>query len=145
MKRQRGVALFFSLIVLIIMTVIGVALAVNSGQSLRMSGAGSERIEAQTLASGALDEVVAVNKGAVLASMTEAQTVTNSSLGGSQKLVPMPKDGTVQNVTCQRSSNASGAGLIACRRLEVSSTVSFGRDNLGRLTVVAGIEQEVLI
>jgi type IV pilus assembly protein PilX len=144
MNRQKGVALFFALIVLIIMTVIGIALAVNSGQSLRMSGAGSERIEAQILANGALDEVVAINKGAVLANMTEAQTTTSGSLGGSQLIVPMPKDGTIQDVGCQRSSNASGAGLISCRRLEVSSTVSFGRDNLGQLTVVAGIEQEVL-
>lgn len=34
------------------MTVIGVALAVNSTQSLRMSGAGSERIEAKAIADG---------------------------------------------------------------------------------------------
>ena len=45
-KRQQGIVLFFSLIVLVLMTLIGVALAVNSTQSLRMSGAGSERIEA---------------------------------------------------------------------------------------------------
>lgn len=52
MKRQKGVVLFFALIILIIMTVIGVALAVNSTQSLRMSGAGSERIEAKAIADG---------------------------------------------------------------------------------------------
>lgn len=58
MKRQKGVVLFFALIVLIIMTVIGVALAVNSTQSLRMSGAGSERLEAKALADGGCSIVI---------------------------------------------------------------------------------------
>ncbi|MGZ0787976.1 PilX N-terminal domain-containing pilus assembly protein, partial [Pseudomonas saponiphila] len=43
MKKQKGIVLFFALIILLLMTIIGVALAVNSTQSMRMSGAGSER------------------------------------------------------------------------------------------------------
>ena len=55
MKKQEGMVLFFSLIILIIMTVIGVALAVNSSQSMKMAGAGSERVEAMSAAQGAQD------------------------------------------------------------------------------------------
>ena len=62
MKNQRGVVLFFALIVLIIMRLIGVALAVNSTQSLRMAGAGAERIEAIAIANGALDSVISKYK-----------------------------------------------------------------------------------
>lgn len=142
MKRQKGVVLFFALIVLIIMTVIGVALAVNSTQSLRMAGAGAERVEASAIANGALDMVIEKYKGAEFANMSTPKA--DGLLGGNQSLIPMPKDGTIQDVSCQRSSKASGANLIKCRRLEVNSTVSFGRENLGQLTVVTGIEQEVL-
>jgi type IV pilus assembly protein PilX len=142
MNRQKGVALFFALIVLIIMTVIGIALAVNSGQSLRMSGAGSERIEANAIANGALDLVIANHKGSSFANMTE--NTPSGVLGGEQLLIPMPRNGLIQDVACQRSSKASGANLIKCRRLEITSKVNFGREDLGQLTVVTGIEQEVL-
>ncbi len=142
LTRQKGVVLFFSLIILIMMTVIGVALAVNSTQSLRMAGAGAERVEAKAIANGALDLVINTFKGAGLANMAVPTPAT--LLGQNQTLIPMPKDGTVQDVSCQRSSKASGANLISCRRLEVQSNVTFGRDDLGQLRVVAGIEQEVL-
>ncbi|MCS6098027.1 pilus assembly protein PilX [Shewanella baltica] len=143
MRKQKGIVLFFTLIILLIMTVIGVALAVNSTQSLRMAGAGAERIEAQAIAGGGLNETIASNKGAALANMVAVITVT-STLGSQQILTPMPKDGTIQDVSCQRSTKASAANLISCRRIEISSNASFGREDLGQLSVVAGIEQEVL-
>ncbi|MFV7769301.1 pilus assembly PilX family protein [Shewanella marisflavi] len=142
LTRQKGVVLFFALIILIMMTVIGVALAVNSTQSLRMAGAGAERVEAKAIANGALDAVINKHKGAGLANMSVV--TSGDELGQIQTLIPMPKDGTIQDVSCQRSSKASGANLISCRRLEVQSNVTFGRDDLGQLRVVAGIEQEVL-
>lgn len=151
MQKQKGVVLFFSLIVLIIMTVIGVALAVNSTQSLRMAGAGTERIEAKALADGGIAAVLLDKTPAFLATMSNVDNANNYS-GGTQVLTPLPlvDDGAgglkvePKNVSCQRSADASGTDLFKCRRVEVSSTVSFGRDNLGQLTVITGIEQEVL-
>uniref|UniRef100_Q0HS88 Type IV pilus assembly protein PilX n=1 Tax=Shewanella sp. (strain MR-7) TaxID=60481 RepID=Q0HS88_SHESR len=151
MKKQKGVVLFFALIVLIIMTVIGVALAVNSTQSLRMAGAGSERVEAKALADGGVDAVLNAKTKAFLATMTAIDSNNNYS-GGRQTLTPLPlvDDGTgtlvvqPKNVSCQRSLNASGTDLFKCRRVEISSAVAFGRDNVGQLTVITGIQQEVL-
>lgn len=143
MRKQKGIVLFFALIVLLLMTIIGVALAVNSTQSMRMSGAGSERIEAKLIADGGLDEAMDNANGSTLANMVVETTVT-STLGSKQLLTPMLTNGAVQDVSCQRSTKASGANLVSCRRIEISSSASFGRDNLGQLTVVAGIEQEVL-
>lgn len=142
MKKQQGMVLFFSLIVLIIMTVIGVALASNSNMSMKMAGAGSERIEARIIANGALDKVIDDNKGTNFANMT-AETAS-SVMGETQSMLPLPDNGTVQDVSCQRSSNASSADLISCRRIEISSSASFGKSDIGNLTVVAGVEQEVL-
>jgi type IV pilus assembly protein PilX len=151
MQKQKGVVLFFSLIVLIIMTVIGVALAVNSTQSLRMAGAGAERIEAKALADGGVAAVLLNKTPAFLATMSNVDSANNYS-GGTQVLTPLPlvDDGAgglkvePKNVSCQRSADASGTDLFKCRRVEISSQVSFGRDGLGQLTVVTGIEQEVL-
>lgn len=123
------------------MTVIGVALAVNSTQSLRMSGAGSERIEAKALADGGLQQVITNYQGALFANLG---LVTSETLfNGTQQLTPLPLTG-VRDVSCQRTDRATGANLVSCRRVEISSTTTFGRDNLGQITVVAGIEQQVL-
>ena len=107
-KRQQGIVLFFSLIVLVLMTLIGVALAVNSGSTM--------------------------------ATMTVASTTIDAALGVSNTLTPM----TVGDVGCQRSTKASSGNLISCRRIEISSAATFGRSDMGLVTVVAGIEQEVL-
>ena len=150
-RKQKGLVLFFSLIVLIIMTVIGVALAVNSTQSLRMAGAGAERLEAKALADGGIAALL-INKTPVFFATLPSIDTSNSYSGGKQVLTPLPlvDDGAgglkvePKNVSCQRSAVASGTDLFKCRRIEISSQVSFGRDNLGQLTVVTGIEQEVL-
>lgn len=141
MKKQRGIVLFLSLIVLVIMTVIGIALAVNSTQSLRMSGAGSERIEAMSTANGGLEQVIATNSGASFANLLAVKT--ENLFNSTQVITPLPETG-VRDVGCQRTSNAMGVNLVSCRRSQITSTVQFGRDNLGSLTVAAGVEQQVL-
>lgn len=123
------------------MTVIGVALAVNSTQSLRMAGAGSERVEAKAIANGGLEQVISNNSGASLANMTAV--VNANEFNSAQVITPLPEAG-VRDVACQRTSNAMGANLVSCRRAEVTSTARFGRNNLGSLTVSAGVEQQVL-
>ncbi len=141
LNRQKGVVLFFSLIILVMMTVIGVALAVNSTQSLRMAGAGAERIDAKAIADGGLAQVIANNAGASFANISS--TTTRSEFGSEQVITPLPATG-VRDVGCQRISNATGANLVNCRRVEITSSVTFGRENLGALTVAAGVEQQVL-
>jgi type IV pilus assembly protein PilX len=141
MKKQKGIVLFFSLIILIVMTVIGVALAVNSTQSLRMSSAGSERIEAMSIANGGLEQVIANNAGAPFANLLAEQTA--AVFNGSQVITPLPEIGGV-DVGCQRTSKAAGANLIKCKRAQIINTVTFGRNGLGTLKVAAGIEQQVL-
>ncbi|QSX41648.1 pilus assembly PilX family protein [Shewanella cyperi] len=153
MKRERGMVLFFALVVLVIMTVIGVALAMNSSQSLRMAGAGAERIEAFIFAQGFQDKVINDNRGANLANLSAdgLKATVNDSEGDDLRstavITPLPTPavgGIVKDVSCQRSSRASGANLISCKRAEINTTTTFGRKGLGQLTVVSGIEQQVL-
>jgi len=79
-QKQQGIVLFFSLIILVLMTIIGVALAVNSTQSLRMAGAGAERIDAMASAQGAQDKAILANSG-VMATMTAVLTTVDNDLG----------------------------------------------------------------
>ncbi len=123
------------------MTVIGVALAVNSTQSLRMAGAGSERVEAKAIANGGLEQVISNHSGASLANMAAA--VNANEFNSVQVITPLPETG-VRDVGCQRTSNATGTNLVACRRAQVTSVAQFGRQNLGSITVAAGVEQQVL-
>ena len=139
-QKQQGIVLFFSLIILVIMTVIGVALAVNATQSLRMAGAGSERVEAMMSAQGAQDKVIVANQGTTMANMAAVTVANDAALGVTNTLTPM----TNGDVSSQRSTKANSANLISCRRVEISSAAAFGRSQLGRVTVVSGIEQEVL-
>ncbi|GHB11421.1 pilus assembly protein PilX [Shewanella indica] len=140
-RQQRGVVLFFALILLIILTLIGVALAVNSSQSLRMAGAGAERVEAKALADGGLHAVITEYAGAPFANVKDE--VGLDRFYGKQVISPLPETG-VKDVSCQRTSNATGANLVSCRRFQITSTVSYGRDSLGSLTVASGVEQQIL-
>ncbi|MCL1051238.1 pilus assembly PilX N-terminal domain-containing protein [Shewanella abyssi] len=137
MRKQRGVVLFFSIIILLIMTVIGVALAVNSTQSIRMAGAGSERIEAMSHAHGAQDRLISSTNFTNLP--VTPSTVRDSEFSVISTLTPL-SDG---EVGCVRSSQPDQVGMIYCIPIEVSSRVTFGRNGMGQLTVVSGIEQEL--
>ncbi|GIU45843.1 pilus assembly protein PilX [Shewanella sairae] len=134
MGKQKGMVLFFSLIVLIIMTVIGVALAVNSNQSIKMAGAGSERIEAMTAAQGAQDRVIDINEGTTLINLSSQMVTNDVALGVTNTLEPVGS-------ACQRIVKAHGM-KIGCNKIDISSTAVFGRNDLGELTVVTGIEQQ---
>ncbi|WP_351075899.1 pilus assembly PilX N-terminal domain-containing protein [Shewanella sp. CAL98-MNA-CIBAN-0140] len=138
-NKQRGIVLFFSLIILVLMTLIGVALAVNSTQSLRMSGAGAERIEAMASAHGAQDKTLSANSGPTLSMMTTTSTTVDDDLGVTNTITPM----NVVDVGCQRNPKGSSGKSIQCLRFEVSSVATFGRSDMGRVTVVVGIEQQV--
>ncbi len=141
-KKQQGMVLFFSLVVLIVMTIIGVALAVNSSQSLRMAGAGGDRLAALSKAQGGLNLVV--NDSVTHSFSTRTADGVAAEMDGTQNIKLMPADNPGIDVNCQRTEKASAANLISCRRLEVSSSATFGRSGVGQLTVTTGIEQEVL-
>ncbi|MCL1067549.1 pilus assembly PilX N-terminal domain-containing protein [Shewanella olleyana] len=138
-KKQQGIVLFFSLIVLVVMTIIGVGLAVNSSQSLRMAGAGSDSVAARLAAIGAQSLALENNKGVVMANIAEPLNIAHVNFNVNSVISPL----TIQDVNCQRTSKAYAADTVSCRRSEISSTATFGRGNLGSLTVVTGVEQEV--
>ncbi|WP_298768550.1 pilus assembly protein PilX [uncultured Shewanella sp.] len=138
MKNQQGMVLFFSLIVLLIMTVIGVAIAMNATQSLRMSQAGSERVQANIALQGAMNTVVINNEGSTLANLDDPLILTDLTYNVTSTLTPLYEG----DVVCARSARPTAG--IECRKVELSSEIQFGRKDLAQLTRVSGLEQEVL-
>lgn len=138
MKNQQGMVLFFSLIVLLIMTVIGVAIAMNATQSLRMSQAGSQRVQANIAVQGAINTVVMNNEGSVLANLDAPLVLTDPTYNVTSTLTPLYEG----DVVCARSTRPTAG--VECRKIELSSEIHFGRGNLAQLTRVSGLEQEVL-
>lgn len=136
LKRQQGVVLFFSMIVLLIMTIIGVALAVNATQSLRMAGAGSERMQAMISAKGAQDRTIAT-QSALMVNLVSATQTVDADLGVVNTIIPM----IAVDTDCKPSETPTDG--LKCVRIEISSTSRFGRSDLGQLTIVAGVEQEI--
>lgn len=142
MKGQQGAVLFFALVTLVLMTLIGVTLAGNASLSMRMSGTGAERISALAASQGVLAKEVKAREGASLANIVSPEHIPGDfqGFGVSTTIAPL----TDGDVGCQRSEQASSVNLISCRRIEVSSSTKFGRNDLGEVTVVTGIEQQVL-
>ncbi|MGB0892778.1 MAG: pilus assembly PilX family protein [Parashewanella sp.] len=141
MKKQRGVVLFFALVVLILMTIIGVSLATNSIQSIKMAGAGAERLEAIAHAQGSQASFVEKYQGKpMLTDLTAKRIETDAALKVTHTITTLAAGDT----NCGRSSYANSAKNISCRKIQVSSAASYGRGDLGRLIIVAGIEQQVL-
>lgn len=136
---QQGLTLFFSLIILFMMTAIGTALAINSTASLRMAGSGAEKVQAVAAAHGALEKILNSERGSGFANLGAPVTNNDKQFNVNNTITPMGGD-----VSCQRSMLASATNLIQCRRFEIESEAEYGRDNMGRLVIVTGVEQMVL-
>ncbi|RYV02564.1 pilus assembly protein PilX [Shewanella sp. OPT22] len=123
MQKQKGVVLFFAIIVLLLLTIIGVSLATNSSMSLMMAGSGTERLEALLTAQGKLKNgVEAIRMGNEVA---EDIIIRNDRL------------------TCPRvgNANSNNQGAVVnkfiCR--EIGATETYGRNDAGQVTVVVGV------
>ncbi|MCL1079323.1 pilus assembly protein PilX [Parashewanella spongiae] len=151
MKKQQGVVLFFALIVLVLMTIIGVSLAVNSTQSIKMAGSGAERLEAISHIYGSQERFITQNQGnAMMTDLTAPAQVNDAQMGVSHAVMPIGCNpdadsnctSPVLDTGCARKSRGSLG--IKCRKIEVTTSARYGRNNLGQLVISSGMEQQVL-
>ncbi len=130
MKQQKGVVLFFAIIVLLLLTIIGVSLAVNSSMSLQMSNAGSERLEVVNEINEQLQ-----NRFLEIQGMDVDQI---DALLPNPDIIRLPQQvGTARDCT---NNNA-----FCCVIYEVSQTVEYGKFDIAHPPVAFGIEKPVRI
>ena len=141
MKRQRGIVSVVVFLMLLVLTMIAVGLVTRARMTAQMTAATNARSEAWHLANGAQAGFVESQRLArgdsALISNADVYTSTEAS-------------GVVNTVTfrvetqCRRSRSATAVGIVACRHSELDSAVTYGKNNRGSLSVVAGVEQPVL-
>ncbi|WP_298442536.1 pilus assembly protein PilX [uncultured Ferrimonas sp.] len=144
MKNQAGVALVTSILLLLILTLVAVSLATRSRATTQMATASVAREEAVQLANGEQEGFIEQER----LSRGDSQFITTPD--GAAPADPANPNANPNLVTfivessCRRSRNATASGVLACRQSELESTIVFGRNNRGSLSVVAGVEQPVL-
>ncbi|WP_298442521.1 PilX N-terminal domain-containing pilus assembly protein [uncultured Ferrimonas sp.] len=142
MKQQRGIALVASILLLLILTLVAVSLAQNSRSSSQLAVASMARDEALQLANGGQENFVEGQRLArgtsVLITNSDTTTVVDGTLGVNNDVV------FIIESSCRRARNATASGVINCRQSDVESTIRFGRNHRGNLSVTAGVEQPVL-
>lgn len=128
LRSQKGVVLFFAIIVLLVLTIIGVSLAVNSTMSLNMANAGSERIEA----------IHEINEGLqnTFAQFRASDVDQIDALLPDPDIIRLPAlVGTTKECTFNKS--------YCCVIYEVSQTVQYGKQNVTHPPMAYGIEKVV--
>ncbi|GLS82560.1 pilus assembly PilX family protein [Paraferrimonas haliotis] len=141
LNNQQGIVLFFALVVLLILTVIGTSLAVSSGFSARMATTSAERVESLHTINGSqlrlIDEEAAKQGESLFVKGVGTTSVTDANTGVASDIKFLVETG------CRRSSSASSASTFSCRQSEVASQVSFGKNNRGNIGIVSAVEQPV--
>lgn len=141
-SKQRGIALFTTLILLVIVTLASVLLIRNAGFETKISGAYADRAVSEGEIAGAIEELV--------------DTARN---GGNNPFVDdeanYPQAATAEDFpdvaneigfvvetpgSCQRSEDANSQNLnLVCRLLIMDSSVSYSRSDAGQNDVATGL------
>lgn len=142
LAKQQGIALFTTLILLVVVTLASIMLIRNAGFETKISGAHADRIVSEGEVVGAVDELIDIARN-----------------GGNNPFVDLeaeyPKAAAAPNFpdvtnqigfivespgSCQRSENANSQNLnLVCRMLIMDSSQSYSRSNAGQNDVATGI------
>ena len=140
---QKGVALFATLILLVVVTLASVMLIRNASFETKISGAYADKIVSDGEVTGAVEEIIHAARNGGANPFVEAEiNYPKTDVVASQ----FPDvDNEITFVVespgaCPREENATShnAGLV-CRLLTVDSSLSYSRSGAGQNDVVTGI------
>ncbi|ADN74999.1 type IV pilus assembly protein PilX [Ferrimonas balearica DSM 9799] len=142
MNRQQGMVLVVSILILLVLTLIAAGLASRATMTTQMASASNARGTALHLANGAqagyVEQQRLARGASLLITNNGVNTTVDAGTGANNQL-------TFRIETqCRRSRTATASSVMACRQNELESTVNFGKNQRGQLSVVAGVEQPVL-
>lgn len=146
-RKQRGIALFTTLVLLVIVTLASVVLIRNAGFENKMSGAYADYAVATGEVNGAIEEIIdtAQNGGAnpfinPVGDYPLDETSTSfPDVDNSLNLIAVtPGD-------CFRSEEASSQNIgLSCRQMTADSTIDYSRSGSGQSNLVTGIVHPVI-
>ncbi len=146
MHKQQGIALFISIIFLLLLSGLTTILMTNASLDLKMAGASVARLNADQQLEGAMGELV---------SHSDARHRFASAVITSKFTVEHIENVTAEVVnideqsSCARSRAPSSVGLFSCRYVDTRLTKNYGRAKseggyLGTNAAGLGVEQKLL-
>ena len=141
MKQERGIVLIVIFLLLIVLTMIAIGLTTRTRMTLQLTAASNARNEAQHQANGAQTAYLEQQRRLRGESMLIRNTSVTTSADASGALNTISFRGETQ---CRRSRTATAVHIVACRHSELTSSVNYGKNSRGELSVITGLEQPVL-
>ncbi|MCE2596531.1 hypothetical protein K6Y31_17180 [Motilimonas cestriensis] len=146
MKFQQGIALFISIILLLLLSGLTTLLMSNASLDLKMAGASAQRIDADQQLEGAIGEILTNTNAsqqfatAALDTQFEVKHIKNISTS----VVAIN-----EQPSCARSKDPSSVGLFSCRYLDTRLSKQYGRAKIGgghqgENAAGLGVEQKLL-
>ncbi|WP_341503065.1 pilus assembly PilX N-terminal domain-containing protein [Gallaecimonas sp. GXIMD4217] len=142
-QKQQGLVLFVALIFLVILAVLGISLVANSTMDARMAGSAAERTEALQQSNGMLDNTIlhaSTNQVFISPEPNYGTGGLSWAASGAQPTLTTLKAET----SCGRKEKGNDTSAFACRHLETTAPVEYGRKNAGRIASTYGVEQPVI-
>lgn len=142
LNHQRGIALFTTLILLVVVTLTSVLLIRNAGFETKISGAYADRIVSEGEVAGAVDELIdSARNGVVNPFVDDELNYPQSATATEFPDVVNEIDFVIETPgSCQRSEKANSQNLnLVCRLLEMDSALSYSRSNAGQNDVATGL------
>lgn len=146
MKSQQGIALFISIILLLLLSGLTTLLMTNASLDLKMAGASAQRIDADQQIEGAIDELLTNSN----ARLTFATADLNTKFSVTHiKNINTAVVAINEQPSCARSKDPSSVGLFSCRYLDTRLSKQFGRaktggGHQGETAAGLGVEQKLL-
>lgn len=141
-QHQKGIALFTTMILLVIVTLASVVLMRNAGFENKVSGAYAQQAIANGATNGAADEIIATaRRGGTNPFIDDEVSYPKSESAGQFPSVSNQVDFVVETPgACQRSEDANSQNLdLVCRLLIMDSSLSYSRSNSGQAELATGI------
>lgn len=141
-SRQHGIALFTTLILLVVITLTSVVLVRNTSFETKISGAYADRLMSEGEVSGAIDEIIDTARGGGANPFLDDEgNYPQSNIADDFPDVANQIEFVVEAPgACQRDERANSQNLnLVCRRFTMDSSLSFSRSGAGQNDVATGI------
>ncbi|GAA4874043.1 pilus assembly protein PilX [Ferrimonas pelagia] len=138
--QQHGMVLIVTTLLLLILTLVALGLATRTRQAMQISAAGIAREGALQQANGGQEGFVEAQR------LMRGDSIFVTAQGEPGEVLGVENEVTfLVETVCRRSRNATASGVLSCRQNQLESVIRFGKNQRGRFSVVAGVEQPVLI
>ncbi len=144
MTKQKGVALFIAMLMLLMLTAIGSVLLSGSNLDLKMADAAAQRMASDQLLEGAIEDILTSTTTAAKFGADSSDITVASGAFDDVSATATPRGETA----CKRTLNPNQVKGFSCRYVDVRVSTEHGRSKSGGgkwavNAMNAGVEQPI--